>query len=179
MFTLKIKTSGLREKRYYWYIENPLILRCVKSQRHCFLHRHWLSISQESSTSAKADLESHRSNLLTSFILNHHHSPVKGFWRRSHSNLLNYQPRRACGTIYFSVMGHTGQIGRSKWTIQVTWMNRAIIKSCCIPRQGGKEQFSGKSADLFLSFRLLFTYICNGKILQTYCAEVWNYLWHL
>ena len=61
LFTLKIKTSGLREKRYYWYIENPLILRGVKSQRHCFLHRHWLAISQESSTSAKSDLDSHRS----------------------------------------------------------------------------------------------------------------------
>ena len=148
---MKIKTSGLREKKYYWYIENVCkISTALLSSQTLSLHiagvKHFRQVWPRFPS------------LPTSFLLNYYHSPVKGFWRRSHSNLLNYQPRRACGTIYFSVMGHTGQIGRSKWTIQVTWMNRAIIKSCCIPRQGGKEQFSGKSADLFVCFRLLFTY---------------------
>ena len=126
----------------------------VKSQRHCFLHRHCLSISQESSTFAKSALDSHRSQPPSSSIITIHQ------WKVFEDEVIVicWTSNQGEHTVYFSVMGHTGQIGRSKWTIQVTWMNRAIIKSCCIPRHGGKEQFSGKSADLFVCFRLLFTY---------------------
>ena len=45
LFTLKIKTSGLREKKILLIYWKPL-LKGVKSQLHCFHHRHCLSIWQ-------------------------------------------------------------------------------------------------------------------------------------